>query len=92
MATLLLSAVSMFCSIPCAPIFGSILAACIPISPVSWIVYASWFAALKFGKQKWLQRFRGSTKTMLKNTLIFYFATVLPFYAVVLFIACRAAG
>ncbi len=92
MATLLLNAVQMFCGVPLAPVFGSILAACIPVNLVNVAAFAGWFLGIKYSKAAWIQRFKGSTKTMLKWTLLFYALTVLPLYCVILLITCRAVG
>ncbi|KAK9826953.1 hypothetical protein WJX74_001533 [Apatococcus lobatus] len=92
MAQLLLAGIQMFCGVPAAPVLGSLLAAAIPVSPINWIVFAAWFLGLKYSKAAWVQRFKGPTKTLLKNTLLFYALTILPLYALIITFACRAVG
>ena len=90
MATILLSAVRIFCGVPAAPLVGSVLAALLPISPVTIISFVSWYLAIRFSKAKWIQRFKGSTKTMLKYALMLHLMIMVPIYAILIFFACKA--
>ena len=90
MATLLLSAVQMFCGIPAAPVIGSVLAALMPINPINLITFVGWFLGIKYSKAKWIQGFKGTWKVMLKWAAMFYFLTLVPIYAITIFFACRA--
>ena len=90
MATLLLNAVQMFCRVPLAPVVGSVLASLIPANLINVATLLGWFLGIKYSKAAWISKYKGSTKTMLKWAALFYFMTVVPLYAVILFFTCRA--
>lgn len=73
-----------------APVFGSLLAAAVPLSPISWVTFLGWYLGVRYGRAAWLQRFKGTNKTMLKWALLFYFITLVPLYGIIITFACRA--
>lgn len=91
MATILLSAVQMFCNVPAAPVLGSLLAAVLP-NPITIVSFVAWFLAIKYSRAKWIARFKGPTKTMLKWALLFHMLTVTPVFAIIILTTCRAVG
>lgn len=92
MAQLVLMAAQLVCGLPAAHFVGPVIASCIPVSPINLIMYGAWFFFLKTTKYQWAQKYKGSTKTLLKNALMFYFITALPLYFLLVSIACKAAS
>lgn len=92
MAQLLLSAVQIFCGVPAAPIVGPLLAACIPVNLINIASFVGWFFGIKYSKAKWLARFKGTTKTMLKWAFLFHLLTVVPIYFLIIMATCHAVG
>lgn len=92
MAQVVLMAAQMVCGLPGAHVIGPFIASAIPVSPINLLMYLGWCIFLKKTKYQWAQKYRSSTKTLLKSALMFYFFTAIPLYFVIISIACKGVN
>ena len=92
MAQLLLAGTQMVCGLPGAKIVGPVVLPLVPFLPLNIVAYVAWLLGLKLSKAKWTQSLAPTWRKAAIYALPFYFATMLPLYAICLLAVCRAVG
>lgn len=92
MAQVLLAGTRMVCGLPGARVVGPVVVPLVPFLPLNALAYVAWLLGLKLSKAKWTRRLAPTWRLAALYALPFYFATMIPLYAVLLLVVCRAVG